>query len=376
MEADVFIYWGHSGFPESVRKQFTRPTEFILMPTPPSVKGQNKYTAQLYSYGWPHPIRNIVSRAKPGLTPLRVGLLGFSESCQGVRAFLSSADAAYIDTVVAIDGIHTTFNGTPNKDRDNWSLSGIAPWIEYARIAASLSIDPGEGLPLGRRHCIITHSSIKPPFVSTTETASAILSALFGDLAPSDPVPDGIIDVVHNPPIQLHGNSINGYSVTQYVVSPNRYFAHQNGLYVFGYNNIDPTGINDHIYQAQVVLPNVLEKIVVPNWNSVDPKSGLCMEGSQAFDQAAEQMVTYGFDSSSSNPQSCVLDPPVTMPEYQDEADGYLHTEKWGGTPTYIKDREKKEKYKRYAINALWMFTAGSFLYSGAKIVGSLISGR
>jgi len=375
MEADVFIYWGHSGFPDSVKKQFTRPTEFILMPTPePASKGRNKYTEQLYKYGWPHPVKGVIQRLRPGLKPLRVGILGFSESCQGVRAFLTSADAAYIDTAVAIDGIHTTFNGKANKDRSNWSLAGIASWIEYARIAASLTVDPGEGLPIGRRHCIITHSSIKPPFVSTTETAMTLLYALFGELAPSDPVPDGILGVSHNPPIDLHGNSINNYAETIYTISPNKYFAHQKGLYIFGYDNVDPTGINDHIYQAQVVLPAVLENIVVPNWNNIDPKSGLCVEGSPESKQAAKQVITYGFDSSASNTQGCVLDPPVTIPD--EDKDGYLRTEKWGGTPEDIKKEKRNKKIKKAVSNAFLALTTGGLLYSGVKTVGSLLAGE
>jgi hypothetical protein len=78
-----------------------------------------------------------------------------------------------------------------------------------------------------------------------------------------------------------------------------------NNLHVFGWSyptpnkTKDPTGNRDHVFQAQMVLPTVVEKVLVPRWNAnCGPLTGfgeeppiVCrMDGKGYFDQEAKPL--------------------------------------------------------------------------------------
>lgn len=252
--------------PGSLRSKFTRPTKFIQMPTP---AGQH-YGTQIGAYGR-NPLRGIL--AQYGVDkPLRVAVMGFSEGCQGARAILASQDAGYIEHALFFDGIHCSWTGagTPNGSRDNIAPNCIGPVIAYADIAGKGPIAIG-GNPPAQHHLTITHSSIIPPtFPSSTDTAMFILNTLYGSGWPVPNVPDGIVGAPVSPPFTARG--------VTYTEAPSLYTAGQHGFTVLGYYNLDKQGGGgaDHIFQANVVLPAIIEKMLLPRWNSMDPTASVC----------------------------------------------------------------------------------------------------
>ena len=387
-KADIIISWYIDiSKKKNLLSQFIRDTFVISMPTPPKLpEGDNRdpYDVYITSIG-PHPIRRILANYASGIKPYRIGLMGFSEGCQGVKAILRSRDAGFIDTAIAIDGIASGFTGhTPNKNRDNVAISGIAPWIEFCKLASTLNPDPGNNLPIGRRTAIITHSSIIPPnFASTTATAKAILDTLFGSGNwPNEPPPSGISDVVYQPPIVLNGNDINHHRKTTYNNSPTKYTSCKNHLYVFGFNNLDPTGINDHIYQANVVSLQVLSNILIPNWNSVDPGAATCYPTSAPTRSISGFNTSYpsylgvipGCDpNDATNVPDSITDPNVPDSELPD---GSLDYKKW--IPQSEIDARKKEKLMHRIesmspfLKILFLLTGGLLGYAGIKTVQAI----
>lgn len=262
---DIWISWGMGFVPDSIKPVFERPTAFIVLPTP----ANRGYRQQVSGFGWPYPIRGIVSKYAPGVTPNRIAILGFSESCTGLRELLQSRDAGLIDTVVAVDGIHAQYDAMRMPMR-----AMMAAWIAYASLAAGASNPVSEGLVPGQRHLVITHSSIKPPYASTTETAEAILRGVFGDVWPSQCDFDHFgRTFVETPAYVAPSGSLSGvqYPETVYSSPPLDYSVCQAGLAILGYSNLDPTGIGDHKYQAQRLLPRVVEELVAPRWNAESP---------------------------------------------------------------------------------------------------------
>lgn len=372
-EADIVFSW-FSSVPDSVKSLFTRPTEFRQIPTPPPLpKGdnRNKYMVQLQEMGWPHPLRGLIGNYAKGIKPLRVAFMGFSEGCQGVSGMLRSADAAFIDTAIAIDGIHSPFFGPPDKNRSNIAVSGVAQWIEFAKIASGSS-NPGEGKPIGRRSCIITNSSIVPiNYASTSETSRIILDSLFGTTWPNQLEPAAIVSANYNPPIEIHGNIYNNHRTTTYPDASVKYAVHKNGLFVIGFNNLDPSGVNDHIYQAEIVLPQVLTYIVAPNWNSVDPTTGVCVTSSALY-----QSISYSISTPESN--SCSSDPPTLVPgDITDPnaklPDGTLNYDKW--IPKKEKEiLNKKQKNMTWWEKLIFLFTGVGMVYAGVKATDAIVN--
>jgi hypothetical protein len=88
-----------------------------------------------------------------------VALSAWSAGYMGVLAILVQPEAAAVDAVVLIDGLHG-----PRAALER----ALAPFVDFARRASS-----------GERFMLVTHSSIDPPdFASTTESAHHLLSAL------------------------------------------------------------------------------------------------------------------------------------------------------------------------------------------------------
>lgn len=268
MRADVVLGWSFASVPEQARGAFKRPTRFVSIPTP----ANRGYRQQAYELGWPHAIAGALKKYAPDVEPLRVALLGFSESCHGVRNLLSSGDGARVDSVVAIDGVHTPYLG---KEVDPNTMK---PWVAFGEFAA-----------VNERLMIVTHSSVVPPnFASTTETAEYLWFAVAEGSEPLKPqVP--FLDILPHQ-IKIGGNPkivgpartvdypeavIDGFGFTKPWKAPKR----KEGLIILGCENLDvPRGTADHIYQAKYVLPEVTTKILADRWNAIDPDnpSGVC----------------------------------------------------------------------------------------------------
>ncbi len=100
----------------------------------------------------------------------RVMLGGWSAGCGALRQILKSPDSyARIDTVIAIDGIHTDYaDGKPGPLESKIDPANLEIWVQLARDAVA-----------GRKRVFVTHSEIFPgTFASTTETADYLLRQL------------------------------------------------------------------------------------------------------------------------------------------------------------------------------------------------------
>lgn len=268
MECDVIVGWMHGPNCTPWMKYFTRPTRYVLLDTPAA----RAYEAQINGLSWgcpkqpadgkPHPLCQILNRA--GIDrPLRVALVGFSETCSGVWRVLRTGDGANFDTVYACDGMH----------------GGVPYYVAYGALA-------NQGDPRyapGRRQLIVTHSAIKPPGVpSTTETAAEVIGKLF-------PAPTGgglealpaAFTASHSPPRVVHVSGKDRGGIPDYNVQydkPNiRYAVVERGVTIIGYNNTDKRGYADHIYQASTVAETVVRDLIAERWNNNEPTSGTCM---------------------------------------------------------------------------------------------------
>lgn len=247
-DADVVIAWAHSGFPEAAKAAFQRPTRFLVLPNPAS------WGQPLASYSSPSPVRAIVAKFAPGVTPLRIATLGFSASCQGVHSLLASSDGGHLDAAVAIDGIHT---GKPI------TAAAMTNWLNFAKLAF-----------LNERLFTITHSAVKPTYASTTETADWLWKTLSGGLAPSED-PKAPVLPIGPTSVHVQGGPVTGPDRTvDYPVPPRKPSRRRGGLIIYGFENRDiPMGTADHIYQAKAVMPAALIATLAARWNAIDPKS-------------------------------------------------------------------------------------------------------
>jgi hypothetical protein len=196
--------------------------------------------------------------------------VGFSQGCGGVSAFLNTADAGYIDTAVAIDGIHWI--------KEPAFTSQASPWINFASLAAFGKTPGNSTLQPGGKCLIVTNSDTAPPaccrktkfaseYIAQTVLGGAVMSGAAGTA-----LPPGIWRMNHNPPLQkpAWNNAAGRGPAITYTESQNAWYRAWQGLWILSYNNIDTGGSGhyDHIYQSQVVLPLMLEKIVVPRWGA------------------------------------------------------------------------------------------------------------
>ena len=254
-EADVVIAWSHGGIPESTHSAFTRPTKFINLPNPPS------WAQSLADYGYPSPVRAMIAKYAPGTQPKRVALLGFSASCSAVAQVLSSADGGRVDSVLAIDGVHT---GYSDKVKHVVNANGMKPWFEFAKYAV-----------VNERLFVDSHSSVVPPdYASTTETADWLWNTLTSN-SPAFVEPK--LPAFDVPPVSVHvsaGPATGPDRTIDYPAPAWQPFRRAGGLIILGCDNNDkPWGTADHIYQAKVMLPLALTKILAPRWNDMDPNN-------------------------------------------------------------------------------------------------------
>lgn len=278
---DFIITWDFSFSKqvEAVLKGLTRPTKIIRLPTPTIITtmpdGSKKYNRQ-YDQQYAqkcgggvhscHAVLNVIKADNKDHRPKRVAMFGFSENGAGLWRFLGSADGANLDFVYFCDALHAK------------SSDGM-PWVVAHGDLALNGRPPGSPYQPGPRRLVVTHSSIDPvTYPSTTKTAKEIVDKLLGPevgnslvagTAIGDPLPTSIT--------QPHA-AVTHRNVS-YTTPSIKYSVDYNGLTIVGYNNLDIPGGGggDHIYQAEQVMPRVLQEYLVNRWNTFDPTQGTCI---------------------------------------------------------------------------------------------------
>lgn len=278
-----------SGVPASVRALFDEPPLYLQSPiaqTPVAgyPGGRQGYQQWLSKYrrsdGSLIPGMWKAAGGQAGDTIGRVAVMGFSNGCIGVDEVLRGSDSNRIDAVIACDGIHGGYVFKHNQRQLH--PPSYKRYINHAALCVSENSDYDPNSPV----MVITHSVIKPPFPSTTETASLIWHYAYIQ-SPED-VQEGDCD--WECPTRMHlehiaadkgarkvRNSVNGKTYTWHGLADGWYDRRAaNNLYVFGWGDVDakglrtrdPTGNADHIFQGQQVLPAMLNEFVVSRWNA------------------------------------------------------------------------------------------------------------
>ncbi len=277
MQADVIFSWFSSSkrLTDAVSK-FQRPTVLIEVPAgfilgpdlgpdgKPKQHSRN-YDAEIKAHG-ASPLRAICK--DHGIEPQRVCLIGFSQGCQGVRAALRGGEGNKVDSVIAVDGTHSTYSKRPTpSDPGAIFPVDVIPYLSFARLAIT------EG-----RLCVVTTSSIEPGgnVVSTTNIANWLWrQASGGDVDHEDrPAPDGVLFHVEDPPAKV---KYQCQKEITYVEGVSYRYRNKGGLSIINYADMDPTGCADHIYQALYVLPMLVERYLAPRWNATPPSGGVCL---------------------------------------------------------------------------------------------------
>jgi hypothetical protein len=269
-----------SSVPKSVLSKFTTPPVTLAVPAAPVGHGRTFYA------DWLNTVRDGSGNVIPGMYKKaggtgaigRVAIFGFSNGVDsGVSQVLEANDAQKIDFVGAFDGIHGSFIG------GKLFPSSYNKWIAYAILAAQTKDPNGPQL-------VVTHSSIEPPtFPSTTETGNLIWNAVLGKI-PQDYTSTYFaeLDNIVYPggmtirSIDTAGTGQQMPSWTWQSFDDGWYVRRNaNGFSVFGWG--DP-GVStqkriqavcrdrfnctaDHIFQADAVLPAILNAYLVNRWN-------------------------------------------------------------------------------------------------------------
>lgn len=270
-QADVILQWyaGSEGFKRAL-SGLSRPYKLISMPSGPGTS----YKSQVESK-WPNSIQGFIQTKLPGVRPLRVALIGFSEGCAGVREFLRCGDGGRVDAALAFDGIHTTWT---DKSKTKLVTSKLAPWRAFGKLAMN------EG-----RLCLITTSAIVPDFVSTTITSDWIWNHVTGTSEPFHDQEGPDVQALWQAPISPpfvnpagekrapDGSVEFRWGETVYDHFPTTLYRRAGGLVIWNFQNLDKTGIGDHRLQAGPVEERWISEYLVSRWNSVDPRSSPCL---------------------------------------------------------------------------------------------------
>lgn len=285
-EYDVIFHWGelHAWLGSDWRKAFSKDTQEITMPMGASMSFEAYAKTIDAAYGTNpntgkhnrHYIHNALIKRGLARSGIRVGVIGFSQTCIGAAVLLASPDGGAIDFVFANDGIHRT--ELPVHSADG-SVSNKPVWAEYGKMAAFGHTSNTNTIPT-ERMLVISHSATPAPgknIPSTTETASTIAKMVLQD----HPIPAEFVDIPdlkdteHDPPIRIKCGW--GTEVNEYDRVPGLYTTKVGGFMVFGYSNKPGTGCTDHIYQSKVIGPRVMQHVIVPRWNQNPRGSGSCV---------------------------------------------------------------------------------------------------
>lgn len=269
-----------SSVPPSVLSKFTTPPLTLAVPSAPIGHGRTFYADWLQTVrdGKGNVIPGMFARAGGKGSIGRVAVIGFSNGVDsGVSQVLDATDAPKIDFVGAFDGVHGSFVA------GKMYPASYGKWIAYAMLAAA-SKDPNAP------QLVVTHSSIEPPFPSTTETANLLWQEVLSRI-PQDYMSTYFAEL--DDLVYLGGKSIKSVNTGQPpgTVMPSWVWQsfndgwydrrNANGFSVFGWGDpgVSPLGrikaacrdrfnnTADHIFQAEAVLPAILNAYLVQRWN-------------------------------------------------------------------------------------------------------------
>lgn len=290
--ADVVISWySTNASTQAARASFQRPTRFLDMPAGSGTTNPRAYIDQIGAK-WPLFIQTTLREKMPDVQPLRVALMGFSEGCQGVREALKCGDGPRVDAVIACDGIHSQWI---DQKKGTFDSAYLLAWRAMALAAVAD----------GRMLCITT-SAVVPPMVSTTITSDWIWQQAAGsdegdDQGAMPPVFSGPVDPPYVSPAGSFGAGQQSWQQTTYTTWPIRRYRKKNGLYVLNFDDLDPTGVGDHRFQGERVLPLVMTLNLAERWNRMEP-----VEGSGAILMPTTQAKPIYFDMKPMGPAQVV----------------------------------------------------------------------
>lgn len=268
-----------SSVPKSVLANFAVPPLTYVVPVAPVGHGRTFYAAELAKVrdGKGNVIPGFFAKAGGSGSIGRVAVIGFSNGVDsGVSQVLEATDAPKIDFVGAFDGIHGSFLG------GQMYPASYNKWIAYAMLAAATK-DPNAPT------LVVTHSSIEPAFPSTTETANLIWQEVLSRI-PADYMSTyyaGLDDLLYPGGLSIKSidTTKSGKPMPSWVWQSftDAWYVRRNAnnLSCFGWGDpgVSSQGrINavcrdrynntaDHVFQAEAVLPAILNAYLVDRWN-------------------------------------------------------------------------------------------------------------
>jgi len=278
---DVVVYWNHGPVPDVLKSAFKRPTKFINLGTPAG----DSFSQDVMGRGWPRPMRSVLRSRMGSDTALRIAVLGFSASVNGVTKFLASADGLAIDTAIAIDGIVAEKNVSP-------MVRGayLGPYVAFGKIAAFGPTPQQAGGACSGGKCLVITNSQANPISSKMDSADACSAEIAEKVLGAMPIaeqllPTGITDDAKYHPWTNKAGTIRWPDGTTTSFQEHSYFSPPSlkaydrigDFTVMRYNQVDPTSIGDHRYQGIVVLKQAIELFLVERWNRMAPTEGTCV---------------------------------------------------------------------------------------------------
>lgn len=258
---DVIFHFGEltQWLGQDWKTLFRYETRDILLPKG-NVKSFESYKAAIRGkYNTDNIISAAIKSQGWDASGIRVGVIGFSETCIGAAVLLESKEGGALDFVFTCDGIHRIW---PSHKA-------------FAKLAA-FGTSGNPNIPPTKHCMVITHSETPSgsSAPSTKETAAEIAKYVM-----AQPVFTEFVDIPelknakHDPVSTTCSYSKEKHTYTQV---PGDYATKVGELYILGYKNM-ARSCNDHIYQAKVIAPLVMKHIVVPRWKNNPRTGGTCL---------------------------------------------------------------------------------------------------
>jgi len=373
-EADVVLSWFSSG--ASAASAFERPTKFVQLPTPDGQKYDQMLADIANSMGLSgQPLLAVLKKYANDVRPQRIALLGFSQGCQGVRSVLRCPDARRVDSVIAIDGIHAQFQPGSHTALNPGYLTAYSAF-------ASLAAD-------GARLMVNTTSAIVPPYptVSTTDTAAWIWREATGSTEEhfDHQPPEGVVPMPFEPALvyQAGKSGVLVWPEVRYEFAPVRRYLNRGSLWILNYGNLDPTGHQDHVLQAEQIMPMVLRKFLAARWNQIAPADGICVLSAGDDDADTEPppagcfrstRLTELFMSGQAEPEPLDIDPHpnATIPVISPQPELLLEHAPPAATP--VSPVEEEGVTATHTIRWIGGLIAGAIVLEGARRIGDHIA--
>lgn len=176
-DADVVV----SAFatpPSSARRAIAQPFDqfdsdvevVVVDPAPGEGSEAGRFSAAADQYREGNFIlKRLLRERLRGVRVRRIALVGFSAGCAFVQAVLKSGDADYIDTVIALDGMHIAklYDGS-------FAPTVLAPWVDFG-VRAAIGGATNTGPLFVNAHTAIRLGQSTEKLVgNTTDSANAV----------------------------------------------------------------------------------------------------------------------------------------------------------------------------------------------------------